>query len=181
MNKVTIVVIVISVLYFSNDFYQRILISEKNSKIIEAKAIPSVEQLALFSKEGGQKLIESFTEYDIEIDDNAETAIERVQGMSLKQQLQQQGELNKVYAGDYIFQLKAIIKQASSESKHYALIEQYHITNNTTEIIKVIAQQTIFDYHITSIAKASITLRAEPERTINLPLYKVILQELAPN
>jgi len=173
MNSKTSVLIftIMCLAYFSSDFSQRIwLDSGMNSEAIHH--INKDESLLSITKLNDNylaQILSNLESYDVTLFEVKEAIkIKETKGMSLTEQANQQGELDRVFTGDIELTLKGIFNKDIS----YVLLQERNIKTSDISVKQVKKGESIHGYLLSQISQKSTQLTVD-ERVIELMLYQI--------
>jgi len=173
MKLISLLSLVLSLLYVSIDFSIRFL-NVKESKVrideqIDTSQIIVLPQLPI---EKISKLNSAYSQYQPEF----EAIKEAITGLTLEQQLQQNGELLEFYQGDWRYRLLAVISPDGSRQaleKPLALLRATNIKDsNVDKKVETIYHNTKFEnYEVRIIGIKSVQLNYQ-DQNITLLMYQ---------
>jgi hypothetical protein len=116
-------------------------------------------------------------------DDSGENQQASFEGLSPEQQALQKGNLTKVFAGDKILELKAVIAQKNKLTtaiSSYVLLNVTDIKTSKSDVIQIMNKQTIHGYsldiidntHVKLVSEAVSPAQSDPEVNLVLVMYK---------
>lgn len=170
-NKMMLVLCgVLLTLFFVSDFSQRVMLGQWNNTATDSvnndTEWPTVEKI-----EPGllTNVLSQLEQYDVVVKKEEETKTdEELAAMSLAEQENQQGNLDKIYAGDLIITLKGTVYKDST----YALVQEQHIKTKEITLRKMTVGDEMYGYFLQKVGQKSALLAAG-ERKIDLMLYQV--------
>ena len=95
-------------------------------------------------------------------------------GMSLAEQMNQQGMLDLLYDGDWRYSLVAVIYPNDKEfQRHppFALLKKQNVNTNKVEMIKIVDGGVLAGYNLSVISTRQINL-TQHQRTVELLMYQ---------
>ncbi|WDE03947.1 hypothetical protein SG34_021630 [Thalassomonas viridans] len=126
--------------------------------------------LPQLDKEQQLRIRQAFMEYD----QKADKAVSKLPGLSLEQQLQQQGELTQLFVGDKLYRLMAIVspeEQGQELLPKFALLQVTNIKDNQVEVIKIVHGGELSDYKVKITDTKKVNFRHK-QRKLELLMYQ---------
>jgi hypothetical protein len=162
----------------SGRFFSNTQDSRNNLSLQQLQPIPKV-QLSVGQFGEISALYEQFGSQD----DSGENQQASFEGLSPEQQALQKGNLTKVFAGDKILELKAVIAQKNKLTtaiSSYVLLNVTDIKTSKSDVIQIMNKQTIHGYsldiidntHVKLVSEAVSPAQSDPEVNLVLVMYK---------
>lgn len=167
----TQIVIVFIFIFSLIDFSSRLYLSDISGKGEAALATSSYPTYMRLEDATAKNILSAYQQFDNKKKTKVNKPAPGISGISLQQQQQQQGELDKLFADNLVFTLKAVIENSRVQGERYALLEQLDIKTGKKELVRLALNNALFGYKLVNISANYINLTAG-ERTINLRLYR---------
>ena len=176
MSLLSYLALIVLVVFLAVDFTTRLDFSGATNKAGNEEIEINVDDISLptLSKQTKKQLLEVIASFE-EKKPDAEKVQSNLQGLSNEEQIQQSGQLKKVYIGDNVYQLLAIILPKEGEStKPFDLLAAQNIKSHKKTVEKVETGQLLGDYSIEISGLKSVDFQHKNTNNIvNLIIYKI--------
>ncbi|MFT7008486.1 MAG: hypothetical protein ACJAXJ_003026 [Colwellia sp.] len=171
MNRLTILVSIIVVMFVLLDFNERFL-ADNHAKQLTKKQqwqdnMQRPPQLSAQQKQQLQQVTEN-------INSENDSQVITTQGLALAAQQLQQGVLTRLYIGDWLYELSAIIyPENQQELAPFAILKATNVKDNQQTVNKVINASQLSSYRVNINGTKHVEfVDAEQGRKVLLTMYK---------
>jgi len=180
MRLLTILITLIVLLFLLFDFNNRILLAETKNKaqddFLWVNSNNATPQLTDALK---QRLKDSSLKFGLSTPNNTDPKGQGIDTLSMEQQSKQKGQVYKIYIGDWMYTLVAIIfPQNNDDTSAFSLIRGVSVKNKEVKIKKVQASSYFEGYRISIQETKTMTFsNDEQSRHVILTMYQPKLSE----
>lgn len=171
MNRLTILVSIIVVMFVLLDFNDRFLANDNAKQLTKKQQwqdnMQRQPQLSARQKQQLQLASENINSED-------DSQVTTIQGLALAEQQLQQGVMTQLYIGDWLYELSAIIyPENQQELAPFAILKATNVKDNQQTVNKVINASQLSSYRVNINGTKYVEfVDAEQGRKVLLTMYK---------